>query len=202
MQICGKCRRQIPNWANGICSCSILTLICRVCGTTISGGTSTGCPWCGSYNLTSVGSNNPNQNKHPSFTPDALRLRLDSFNQLLLDIYDEPITLGQLLIRQGVPETRIRSWRQDRRWLGQFLDHLQLRLRADLDESVLNYSPQILTYWYGLSNGNALPVSVIAYKLGVPPAYVENGLKALLTYMRSNSGQLSFEQGILAASKR
>lgn len=205
MQICSKCRRQIPNWANGLCSCSAPALVCKVCGTILYGGTSTGCSWCGSHNLSSIG-----KNLHKSSKPhlanidsaiDRPRLRLDCFNQLLLDVYDEPMKLGQILVRQGISHTQIDFWRKDKFWLGRFMDRIQLRLSAYLSEAVPNYKSQILMYWYGFSNAKALPTRIIALRLAVTHEYVETGLKAFVTHLRTETGRISLEQSILGASK-
>jgi hypothetical protein len=204
MKICPRCRHIIPGWAENYC------------------------PTCGDGSGPAFGSIQPTEpsinwfddstygGPFPPLRPKAksrvspevinqetfdLRLSLEGYNQLLLDIYKEHIWLGHLLVRLGIPDARVDSWRNDRPSLQRLLICVVRDLTSKLEQILPAYKPSILLYWYGINGCPRESADVIATKVGTTERGVEVYYRSLIAYLRKSEGKALLEGILLSAAK-
>lgn len=183
---CGSCGNLIPSWAYG------------------------SCPVCQRIEQEHIkyGSRKAhNQRTFKSYgsvvlTPHDLRSRLECFNQLLRDVYDDNIRLGQILANHGVPQAQIQIWRDDQPWLEQFLERLELNLSAWLQRVIPGRDSRILRDKYGLGKYKPQPTEDIACSLHMRIVDVENDYQATLSLLRDRTGRAAIETAVLEASEQ
>ncbi len=136
-----------------------------------------------------------------SLQPSPLRQRLESFNQLLADVYGENLRLGHLLIKHGISESQIDIWRKDTVWLEKFLSHAEQNLVVYLESVLLEHKPRILFYWYGFDNQLPQHTDVIARKFTITQLEVNDNYYVLINYLKSPNGQEILEKAVVVAAE-
>lgn len=217
---CGSCGNTIPSWANGVCyRCAQIEKESERYGQRLktmwnSSSSKKESRYSPLPKKKSSSSAPPKKDSRfsapPKRTMDSqkrqrtwsnLASRLEGFNGLLKDVYGRKVWLGELLERQGISPEQVRNWRQDLKWLFNFIIILEHHLMSNLAKSVPDQNPDVLSHWYGLNRTKAESVQAIAQQLGISGAKVIMAHEIFLKYLRKKDGRVMLEKVIIKAAR-
>jgi hypothetical protein len=135
-----------------------------------------------------------------AITP-ALRDRLTSFNRLLRVIYDHDKRFSALLSKRGILADQIEQWQQDREWLNDFLNRLQIEVVENIKIDLPAVTPAILIGWYGLDSGNSRPEEELAESLQISLGELRDGHSKIISYLQNPQGRREFETAVFISAR-
>lgn len=182
---------------------------CPRCGNTIQDWAGGVCHVCARYENVyhkplpkkRYGYDPPDTKPRPAPIPplsQQCRPKLESFNDLLIEIYGQETHFSEILSRHGVEPAQLDRWRKDKAVVKQFLDLLEARLLKMLKEQFPHDDPAIWAkhYIYNWS------IQDLAKEFRVSTEHVRKCCLQMIGFLRSTHGISSLEEIICKAASK
>lgn len=131
--------------------------------------------------------------------PTSLRIRVEGFNRLLRDLYQQERRLSYLLKAHGVSQMQIELFVKDPDQLSSNLEKVVELLASLLTERFPRKDYRVMFMFYGITGNPPLSFGDIANQLGIPASDAEEAHLAFGKFLRSDNGKASFEGMIYEA---